>query len=114
MENFWKVWNEDRIEKYSITCEVPNEPVIFYSDGSWVPVNKASKRQLETQLSNLHGAGYVGESEVSRIWSYPAPQGEIAYDMWEAGIEEMEDMPIHPLIDEIEKELLRRFNNERN
>lgn len=112
MENFWKVWNSDSAKRYNITCTIPNEPVIFYNDGSWVPIRKASKRQLERQLSHLHDSGFIGDRERSRIWSYPAPQGEMAYDMWEAGLEQMDEMTTHPLIDEIEEELKRRKSNE--
>lgn len=103
--NYWENYNKYEKEHWGITCVLPNVPIIFYNDGSWTPVSKASERQLRGYLTYLYNCGYIGTSDIAEAWSYPMPQGEIAADMAEAELERMEDMAKHPLIDEIKAEL---------
>lgn len=105
MENYWKAVNADKTIQYNITCVLPTAPIIFYVDGSWVPVKKANERQLKRHLDFLRSNGFIGSDEKAKCWSYPAPQGEMAYDLWESSLEQIDNVPTHPLIDAIEEEL---------
>ena len=110
MTQYWERINKAHAEDFGITCDLPPEPIIFYKDGSWVPIKKAGTKQLTRHRDFLHANGYIGGDERARAWSFPAPQGEIACDMWEASLEQMEDLCTHPLIDAIDKELKERLH----
>jgi hypothetical protein len=103
--SYWENYNKYEKEHWGISCVLPDVPIIFYNDGSWVPVSEASKRQLISHLTYLYNCGYIGITDIAEAWSYPMPQGEIASAMFEAELERMDDMEIHPLVDEIRAEL---------